>query len=324
MENRLRTGFQLLGNHGLGDSIGDSGYPQHSGPTAMRFRYFHCPHRGWKVGPRRHPIPDPVEIVLQILLEILDGLPVHTCGALLRLDALVRLPHGSLRYLKRLVFWIRLTHSSPPRNPLVARVTKSRMSQPLRSAPITGASSLLRAGPPARSHRYSTSHSFCCSTHSLSPRPTITDGRSIDTRLPTFCAEAAVQAHAACMPDTAWPVSGSPPGSSRDRIDTPVLMSVHESRHFISGSLAFVFLNPHLTALTLPFPRRSLRRSSANAARGGLTPPTAGRRRRATSPPSSAQHRTDRDNSYMVDSLSALVAQQCPSVKNSRLFSLFR
>jgi len=161
----------LLGNHGLGDSIGDSGYPQHSGPTAMRFRYFHCPHRRRKVGPRRHSIPDPVQIVLQILLKILDGLPVHTCGALLRLDALVRLPHSSLRYLKRLVCRIRLTHSSPPRNPLVARVTKSRMSQPLRSAPITGASSLLRAGPPARSHRYSTPHSFCCSTHSLSHPP---------------------------------------------------------------------------------------------------------------------------------------------------------
>src|SRR5215211_920563 len=35
----------------------------------------------------------------------------------------------------------------------------------------------------------------------------------IGTRLPTFRAEAAAQAHAACMPDTAWPVSGHPPGS---------------------------------------------------------------------------------------------------------------
>ena len=27
------------------------------------------------------------------------------------------------------------------------------------------------------------------------------------------------------VPDTAWPISGHPPGSSRDRIHTPVLMS---------------------------------------------------------------------------------------------------
>ena len=43
------------------------------------------------------------------------------------------------------------------------------MSRPLRSTPITGASPLLRAGPPACPHRYSTPHSFCCSTRSLSP-----------------------------------------------------------------------------------------------------------------------------------------------------------
>src|SRR5664279_450706 len=43
------------------------------------------------------------------------------------------------------------------------------MSRPLRSTLITRASSLLRAGPPACRHRYSTPHSFCCSTRSLSP-----------------------------------------------------------------------------------------------------------------------------------------------------------
>ena len=50
-------------------------------------------------------------------------------------------------------------------------MNKPRMSQPLRSTPITGASSLLQAGPPACPHRYSTPHSFCCPVHSLSPPP---------------------------------------------------------------------------------------------------------------------------------------------------------
>ena len=58
------------------------------------------------------------------------------------------------------------------------------MAQPLRSTPITGASPLLRAGPPAH--------------------------RSRPVRLPKFHARAADQAHAASMPDTARPVIGTP------------------------------------------------------------------------------------------------------------------
>jgi hypothetical protein len=58
------------------------------------------------------------------------------------------------------------------------------MAQPLRSTPITGASPLLRAGPPAH--------------------------RSNPVRLPKFHARAADQAHAASMPDTARPVIGTP------------------------------------------------------------------------------------------------------------------
>src|SRR5260370_30211081 len=56
-----------------------------------------------------------------------------------------------------------------PEHRLVARASKPQMSRPLRSIPITGISSLVRAGPPARPLRYSTPHSFCCPVHSLSP-----------------------------------------------------------------------------------------------------------------------------------------------------------
>ena len=51
------------------------------------------------------------------------------------------------------------------------------MSRHLRSTLITRASSLLRAGPPACPHRYSTPHSFCCSTRSLSPPATFSGHR---------------------------------------------------------------------------------------------------------------------------------------------------
>src|SRR5262245_64578378 len=79
------------------------------------------------------------------------------------------------------------------------------------------------------------------------------------------------------MPDTAWPVGGHPPGSSRDRNETPVLMS----------SLYVSTLQQPSSSWSLPdtscvpFPTRSPQRSSANAAVGGLASPPAGRRRRA-------------------------------------------
>ena len=39
----------------------------------MRLRYLHGQHRRRKITPRRHPVPDPVQIVLQVLLELLDA-----------------------------------------------------------------------------------------------------------------------------------------------------------------------------------------------------------------------------------------------------------
>jgi hypothetical protein len=48
---------------------------------------------------------------------------------------------------------------------------------------------------------------------------------------------------------------------------------------------------PHLTRQARLLPDRSPRRSSANAARGGLAPSPEGRRWRANKPPSLAQHR---------------------------------
>ena len=47
----------------------------------------------------------------------------------------------------------------------------------------------------------------------------------VQVRLLLFPTEAADRARVASMPDTTWPIGGHPPGSSRDRIDTPVPMS---------------------------------------------------------------------------------------------------
>jgi hypothetical protein len=135
------------------------------------------------------------------------------------------------------------TRVLPDQVRLFAR-TKPRMSQPLRSTPITGASSLLRAGPPARPHRYSTPHSFCCLTHSLSHPPPCRNERSIGPRLPTFRVVAADQTRAAFTPGTAWPINGHPPDSSRGFAHTPILVPSPVFRRFINGSLSLAFLIP--------------------------------------------------------------------------------
>ena len=143
------------------------------------------------------------------------------------------------------------------------RSTQSRTTRPLRSTPVTGASSLLRAGPPA------------CPASVLDPLQCLPLGAlplarrsagSIGTCLLLFHAEAADRTHVAYMPDTTWPISGHPPGSSRSSGHTPVSMS---SVSFSTRQQRFTCVrlpDPHLTPLTTPFPHRSPRQSSANAA----------------------------------------------------------
>ena len=73
----------------------------------------------------------------------------------------------------------------------------------------------------------------------------------------------------------------------------PVSMPSNRMDHVINGSLTSSSRSPPDVSST-PFPHRSPRRSSTNAARGGLEPPPVGRPRRAI-PSSSAQHRISND-----------------------------
>ena len=101
---------------------------------------------------------------------------------------------------------------------------------------------LLRAGPPAGTASVLSVSGFRRTTRSLSPtHATRARTGSIGTRLPTFHAGAADRARAAYTPDTAWPTSGHPPGSSRRLLNSPVLMSSWLFRRFLSGSLALAF-----------------------------------------------------------------------------------
>lgn len=144
------------------------------------------------------------------------------------------------------------------------RSTQSRTARPLRSTPITGASSLLRAGPPAGPA--SVLDPSRCPPLGALPLARRPAADSVGSCLLLFHAEAADRTHVAYMPDTTWPINGHPPGSSRSPDHAPVSMSsvclsTHQQR-FTCVRLP----GPYLTPLTTPFPHRSPRRSSTNAA----------------------------------------------------------
>jgi hypothetical protein len=223
VEDLLHPLRQVTGHHRLRDPVSDGGHRQHPGATpALGDR-----HRfdvRWEVCARGHPIPDLVQVVLQVLLERLDRHSVHPGRALVSSHLHPGVPHLLLGDVERLGRRFQLVHPAPPGELPVDRTNQSRTTRPLRSTPITGASPLLRAGPPARRATVlSTRPEGFRTGFSLSPRP-LSQG-SIATRLPTFHAEAADRARAAFMPDTAWPISGHPPGLSRNPVDTPVSMS---------------------------------------------------------------------------------------------------
>ena len=161
------------------------------------------------------------------------------------------------------------------------------MTRPLRSTPITGASPLLRAGPPAEPATVLTP----TQRRLLPLAHPETRTSSIGFGLLPFHAEAADRARVASMPDTAWPVNGHPPSSSRDPVDTPVSMSpVYIStrqQRFARARLP----DPHLTRHARLSHIAHHGRDTTPAACGGLKPPPAGRLRRANNPSSPAQHR---------------------------------
>jgi hypothetical protein len=114
-------------------------------------------------------------------------------------------------------------------------------------------------------------------------------GRRIDARLLTFRARAADQAHAAFTPGTAWPVIGSParlvtreqPDPSLSMPPRFVLTTPQQgtpTRRLQAGRFLERLPGPHPTRSSAPSPCCSPRRSSTNAAQGGLAPSPEGRR----------------------------------------------
>src|SRR3954471_24348063 len=96
MEDRLGSGLDSHCHHGVGDSVGHGRHAQRArAPT--RLWYVHRLDRGRKVRSRGHPVPDLVQIVLQILLEALAAPPPPPRAPFLARPPPIRLPNQLLR-----------------------------------------------------------------------------------------------------------------------------------------------------------------------------------------------------------------------------------
>ena len=144
VEHRLHPRLQIDGCNLLRDPVGDRRHPEHPRPRAVRLRYLHRLDRRREVGPRAHPIPDLVEIILQIGLERLQILIVHPWPSIIVLDPPKRLPDHPLGNRKRLLLGLWHVFSLPPGT--LAPVVRSihfLVSRPLRSTPTPASRSFV-------------------------------------------------------------------------------------------------------------------------------------------------------------------------------------
>ncbi len=101
VEHRFQDRFQMPLDHHLGDPVGNRWNPERPGSSSIAFRYVNATHGWGKVASRRHSVPDPIEVLTQIPVEILDRLPVHSSRPSVGLHLLVRFPHFAFGNTKR-------------------------------------------------------------------------------------------------------------------------------------------------------------------------------------------------------------------------------
>ena len=178
----------------------------------MGLRYLDRPHRGRKVRPRAHPVPDLVQIVLQIGLELAQGLLVHSRGTLVGRHLPVRLPNICLGMSYGLttpsfgMFPLFLPRPKPwliDSTVLMSRLLGSTPTPASRSFTATTSRSASERRIGTQCLRFLPRHA-----PSRDQGASATTAVGIDARLPMFRTRAADQAHAASAPDATWPVLG--------------------------------------------------------------------------------------------------------------------
>src|SRR5664279_1222928 len=102
MKDRLQLVFQQHHRRRLRHPVDRVRHPKHTQSRPMILRYRHTTHRAREIAPRGHPVPQRVEVVLQLRLEPLDADRVDTRCTLVGSDLLPRLENEALVDLKRL------------------------------------------------------------------------------------------------------------------------------------------------------------------------------------------------------------------------------
>src|SRR3954471_2073069 len=110
MEMRLHEWLQNPVDPPLGDSVGDRWNPKRPRSSSLSLRDVNPSHRRRKGAARRHSIPDLVEVVRQISLEVPPRLPVHASRTLVASDLFVGFPDLPFRNVERLCS----IHEVPP------------------------------------------------------------------------------------------------------------------------------------------------------------------------------------------------------------------
>src|SRR5439155_7549316 len=140
VEDWLHYRFQNHLGDRLGHAVGDSADAQRAYPT-IRLGDFHEADWRWKVCPRRHPIPDLVEISLQVLLECFDRHAIHTLRSVVRFHSFPSVPNEVFGNIVRLCYRHRLL-------PFLVDLRPWQEDRIPSLHPRYRASSLLRTRPP--------------------------------------------------------------------------------------------------------------------------------------------------------------------------------
>ena len=112
MKLRLQDWFQVSLDDRLSNSVGDRRNSQRPRFSRITLGNVNSTHWRREVRSGAHPIPDSIEIVTQVSVEILDGLSVHPRCPSVRLHLPIRFPHLALRNTK----WLGSIHAGLPRS----------------------------------------------------------------------------------------------------------------------------------------------------------------------------------------------------------------
>jgi hypothetical protein len=225
MEHRFQYWLQVPLNHRLGDAIRNRRYTERPRfPTVLRYLYL--AHRWREITARRHPIPDAIEIVLQITIECRNRLAVYSRCSPVCLHPLVCFPYIALRYTKRL----RFVHRSPPHTGCFYNIAGQRC--PFAPRSLRALQHYCGHLRPCAPHRYSGSRKG----YLLELLPSHRDDRFLRSSLKPESGSRRL--NAGCRLGSKQ-VS---PNLIPEHVPDPGFDIVSYFRHVISGSLAFVFL----------------------------------------------------------------------------------